>query len=128
MAGFLWKPRGSAGGAGEGFPIPAEKGFSAAWRQSLFERGEPAVARGRELRWIGMPVGGIGCGQVYLGGAGQLWLWDVLNQPPPPGFDSSAGPHYERPLDPSSPFLFAFALQVERRGGGARLAFGPSGF
>src|SRR6185436_18850345 len=127
MAGFLWKPRGPARG-GEGFPIPEDKGHSAAWRQALIERGEPSVARGNELRWIGMPVGGIGCGQMYLKKDEKLWLWDVLNLPPPSGFDSSAGPHYERPLEPSSPFGLAFALQVLRRGGGTRLAFGPSGF
>jgi len=124
LVGSLWRQAG----APAGFPIPAEKGLSAAWLQSLVERGEPFVARGRELRWIGMPVGGIGCGQVYLGGDGKLWLWDVLNQPPLPGSDSSAGPHYEHPLERSAPFNLAFALQVERRGGGTLLAFGPSGF
>lgn len=128
MAGFLWR-RADAAGAGQGFPIPAEKEFSVAWRQALIERGEPGiVARGSELRWIGMPVGGIGCGQVYLGGDGKLWLWDVLNLPRPSGFDSSAGPHYERPLEQTSPFQFSFALQIDRRGGGARLPFGPAGF
>ena len=126
LLGSLWR-QGSAG-APAGFPIPAEKGLSEAWRHSLFERGEPFVARGRELRWIGMPVGGIGCGQVYLGGDGKLWLWDVLNLPPEPGSDSSAGPHYAHPLERTAPFNLAFALQVERKGGGTLLAFGPSGF
>ena len=63
-------------------PIPLDKKLAAAWRKSLFERGEPTVYRGwDQLRYIGMPVGGIGCGTVYLGGDGKLWCWDIFNQP-----------------------------------------------
>ncbi|MBM4060637.1 MAG: hypothetical protein FJ265_06015 [Planctomycetes bacterium] len=62
-------------------PIPVEKGLPAAWLASLSARGEPTMLRGwDELRYVGMPAGGIGCGTVYLGGDGRLWCWDVFNQ------------------------------------------------
>jgi hypothetical protein len=36
------------------------------------------VFSGKQLKYVGMPVGGIGCGQLYLGGDGRLWLWDIF--------------------------------------------------
>lgn len=53
--------------------VPADKKLSAAWIRSLFERGEPEWSGGSDLNHIGMPVGGICCGQVYLSGDGRLW-------------------------------------------------------
>ncbi len=58
--------------------IPADKNLSSAWIRSLYERGQPEVLTGVELKYIGMPIGGIGCGQLYLGGDGRLWLWDIF--------------------------------------------------
>ncbi len=62
--------------------IPPDKKLDPKWVQSLFARGEREVytkKRG-ELRYIGMPVGGLCCGTLYLGGDGKLWLWDIFNQ------------------------------------------------
>ena len=60
------------------FLIPADKNLAPQWVRSLFQRGTPAVWTGQELPFIGMPVGGIGCGQLYLSGDGRLWLWDIF--------------------------------------------------
>ena len=61
--------------------IPADKNLPSDWVKSLTERGEPKRYSGEALMKIGMPVGGITTGLVYLGGDGKLWWWDVLNRP-----------------------------------------------
>ncbi len=40
--------------------------------KDLLRRGEPEVAQADALKFIGMPVGGLFAGTVYLGGDGQL--------------------------------------------------------
>ena len=62
--------------------IPTDKKLHPDWVKALFERGAPTTyskSRG-ELSRIGMPVGGLCCGMLYLGGDGKLWNWDIFNQ------------------------------------------------
>ncbi len=63
--------------------IPEDKQLDPAWVQSLTERGH-SLDRGISgskkddtLKYIGMPVGGIACGTVYLNGDGRLYVWDI---------------------------------------------------
>lgn len=58
------------------------KKIDADWIKSLYERGTVTtyLKSKNELKYIGMPVGGINCGTVYLGGDGRLWLWDIFNK------------------------------------------------
>lgn len=99
--------------------VPLDKKLNPDWVNSLTERGKPDVWKGDELRWIGMPVGGICCGQVYLGGDGRLWYWDIFHSAD--GYDLegiTTGKHYANPMVPKSPFEQAFYLKVgedERR-------------
>lgn len=60
--------------------IPEDKKLSKEWLKSLYERGKPEVfsSKNGELKHIGMPVGGVACGQLYLGGDGRLWLWHIF--------------------------------------------------
>ncbi|MEW5982233.1 MAG: GH116 family glycosyl hydrolase [Acidobacteriota bacterium] len=60
--------------------VPADKKLSAGWTRMLFERGESIWYSGSDLETIGMPIGGICAGQVYLAGDGRLTCWDIFNQ------------------------------------------------
>ncbi len=89
--------------------VPADKKLSADWIKSLFARGTPEVLRGNELKFVGMPIGGIGAGQLYLGGDGRLWHWDIFNRVANSG---NNGPHYAKPLAPTSPLAQKFSLRL----------------
>ena len=62
--------------------FPTDKKLDRRWVNGLYDRGEATVYRKtkHELNFIGMPVGGICCGTVYVGGDGRLWLWDIFNK------------------------------------------------
>ena len=62
------------------YTIPIDKGLSPEWYKSLYERGQAEMYKGKELAYIGMPIGGLCAGTVYLGGDGKLWLWDIFNK------------------------------------------------
>jgi len=93
--------------------VPADKKLKPDWVKSLFARGTPTIYRWPESRFIGMPVGGICAGQVYLGGDGRLWHWDIFNQHIQTG---SSGPHYARPMEPATPFAQGFAMRIIQNG------------
>ena len=61
--------------------IPTDKRLDPNWVRSLSKRGYVTkyIKTRNELKYIGMPVGGINAGTVYLGGDGRLWLWDIFN-------------------------------------------------
>jgi len=93
--------------------IPADKKLSKDWIASLYERGKALEASGDNLNYIGMPINGICTGQVYLGGDGRLWYWnldatkDKKNNP--------KGLRYMEPDGASSPMSQGFALQVNEK-------------
>jgi non-lysosomal glucosylceramidase len=103
--------------------IPADKKLDAAWVKSLFARGTPEVYRGKELEKIGMPIGGLCAGQLYLGGDGKLWHWDIFNRPMGTGDG-----HYAHPPLPSSPLEQGFAVEVSAAGRTQARALDHTGF
>lgn len=115
--------------------IPAEKGLAPEWEKALFERGVPRTYEGDALMKIGMPVGGVCAGFVYLGGDGKLWWWDIFNrglngvQPRqiqykdrswhglPKGLGAWQGGNYIEPVTTQpSPFRQGFVLKVTAGG------------
>ncbi len=111
--------------------IPKDKKLDSKWVQSLYERGTKDVYTDVEsLKNIGMPVGGLFAGTVYLSGDGRLWLWDVFNRDqegidprpmkskipnggsPLVGLMARAGLNYIEPAESKSPFTLDFSLTV----------------
>lgn len=98
--------------------IPPDKKLRPEWVRSLFARGAPTVYSKKrdELRFIGMPVGGICCGTVYLGGDGRLWVWDVFNDVHegflPGQSGASNGANYVHPPQEQPALDQGFALKI----------------
>lgn len=70
----------------------------------------------QELKYIGMPIGGICAGQVYLGGDGQLWYWDIFNVSMLNPGNEGGHRYYENPLTQDKKFENGFGLTI-RQGG-----------
>lgn len=107
------------------YNVPAYKGLSAAWYKSLYERGNAEVYTGKELAYIGMPIGGLFTGTVYIGGDGKLWLWDIFNQKKEgviantyEGWEGRKttkprdGANYIFPVSPEYPFEQGFGIKI----------------
>jgi non-lysosomal glucosylceramidase len=78
-------PAWSRGIFDQGYPlhnIAARKNIDPAWIKALYNRGEATAyyKSKNELKYIGMPVGGLHAGTVYAGGDGRLWLWQIYNE------------------------------------------------
>ncbi|RFS24999.1 hypothetical protein DVR12_07380 [Chitinophaga silvatica] len=66
-----------------GHNIPVDKNLDPQWVQSLYNRESNPTTYFKsknELKYIGMPVGGLHTGTVYAGGDGRLWLWQIFNE------------------------------------------------
>ena len=129
--------------------VPLDKKLSREWLDRLSERGTARVYRTwDEQRYVGMPIGGIGAGTVYLGGDGKLWCWDIFNQAHEGVVPSTLKPgkhtnlrggrlrerdganFLEPPTQADSPWRFeqGFALVIRRNGSEARFPLDHTGF
>lgn len=92
--------------------VQAEKNLSPEWIKALYERGAKEVFRGEELPFVGMPVGGIGTGQLYLCGDGTLGCWEIFNNHE---FKGTGDRNYAG-FEPARPVDQGFAAIVEADG------------
>lgn len=99
--------------------IPTEKNLDAYWVTSLYDKGEQKVYKGEELKWIGMPCGGIGTGQVYITGDGELCFFESIynkQQKPNAGHGLSTGYQYLNPQERNSKVDSSFSIAVGESG------------
>src|SRR4030042_1398035 len=96
----------------EGHVIPADKQLSKDAVKRFYQRGQQQTYQGKDLDTIGMPVGGIAAGQLYLRGDGTLALWQIFNKHVFSGYGSD---NY-RAYRPDSPVDSGFAVVVESHG------------
>ncbi len=79
---------------------PVVKKLDAAWIKTLADRGEPTIytrSNSQNFSYLGMPIGGIGAGELYLSGDGRLWEWDIFGTRCKAGFPVEQGVAYEHP-------------------------------
>ncbi|MBJ6369854.1 GH116 family glycosyl-hydrolase [Snuella sedimenti] len=109
----------------DSYKIPINKNLDPDWIKTLYERGKAEIYTGSELVYIGMPVGGICAGQVYLGGDGKFWLWDIFNDTKEGVIGKTHhlkgrtvrprdGANYIVPVTPEYPFDQGFAIKVSQ--------------
>ena len=89
------------------YQIPEDKKLDPRWVDSLFVRGKPEILQGKALQYVGMPIGGICAGQLYLGGDGKLWHWDIFNY-----VKGTGDSNYSKPPSPESPLEQKFYLKL----------------
>ena len=105
--------------------IPIDKKLNPQWLASLTARGKPTIVTDPAgLQHIGMPIGGLFTGNLYLGGDGKLWLWDIFNrvvegilprqvQYKGQSVGTRNGANYISPASPESPVDQGFAVQID---------------
>lgn len=91
--------------------IPANKKLTASWINSLYQRGSPLSVNNQTANYIGMPINGLGTGQVYLSADGQLWYWNLTAEKG--GKNNPKGHAYMQPYQVPQSANEGFAVKVD---------------
>lgn len=105
--------------------VPVDKKLSPEWIAQLFARGESTWYSGEDLKNIGMPIGGICAGQLYLAGDGRLVHWDIFNRH---NFSGYGANNYQQMPPPDYPVEQGFAISVQTDGKEIRRTLDQAGF
>lgn len=116
--------------------VPADKKLRPDWVKALFSRGERTWYSGADLETIGMPVGGVAAGQVYLTGDGRLVYWDIFNSNINTGFGSVNYKNGRKPTEmaknhqlvPAPAVDQGFALRIRAGGSTVVRSLDAAGF
>jgi len=92
--------------------VPVEKNLPDDYLNTLLERGSSEWHRDKSLDMIGMPIGGIAAGQLYLLGDGTLGCWNIFNHVP----NTGSGDRCYNNQKQVKPVDQGFALVVEDGG------------
>jgi len=105
--------------------VPADKGLSKEWIDSLFEQGNRRAYTGKELYAIGMPISGVGTGQLYVRGDGTLGRWWIFNEKYNTGHNNKKEYPYPncmyRTYRPESRLAQGFAISAKSGRGEAKV-------
>jgi hypothetical protein len=105
--------------------IPVDKKLDPKWVAALRAKGRRTWYTGKDLRTIGMPIGGICTGQVYLLGDGRLGHWAVFNKHKNTGYGRT---NYDLGRAPSTPIDQGFAVRVQSGGKSVIRSLDAGGF
>jgi len=105
--------------------IPVDKKLDPKWVAALRAKGRRTWYTGKDLRTIGMPIGGICTGQVYLLGDGRLGHWAVFNRHKNTGYGKT---NYDLGRTPSTPIDQGFAVRVQSGGKSVIRSLDAGGF
>jgi uncharacterized protein (DUF608 family) len=89
--------------------VPFEKNLNKGAVHRLVDRGRVDTYAGKDLETIGMPIGGIATGQLYLRGDGTLGVWQIFNRHVFTGY----GRDNYRAYRPDSPVESGFGVTQE---------------